>query len=81
LPYTSEIAYRARNAVDRMFCRLIEFGASYERLATNFLGAHRRNHQLRRGLMRGDLAFLYKVRTRLCSSGNASVLQQMLGIR
>jgi transposase len=38
----SPVLYRARNAIERMFCRLKDFrriATRYDRLATNFLAA------------------------------------------
>ena len=47
----SPVLYRARNAIERMFCRLKDFrrvATRYDRLATNYLAAclSRRNGQL-----------------------------------
>ena len=41
-PRFSPVLYRARNAIERMFCRLKDFrriATRYDRLATNFLAA------------------------------------------
>lgn len=41
-PCFSQVLYRDRNAIERMFCRLKDFrriAIRYDRLAINFLGA------------------------------------------